>query len=94
VLDSERPERVLQTLRAAAQPTVTRPVASDDGACAGQALHRVSGPSPQLTDAAENASRGADSNAKPPPLQNPTIPILPVQAVWAPSHRRAASMSS
>src|ERR1700733_550287 len=43
VLDPERLQRVLQTLRAPAQLAVTRPIARDDRTCADQALHRVSG---------------------------------------------------
>jgi hypothetical protein len=47
-----------------------------------------------LTAAAAYSPRGAHSNAKPPPMQNPITPVLPVQSSRSASHPRHASKTS
>jgi hypothetical protein len=46
-----------------------------------------------LTDAAAYPPLGAESNAKPPPMQKPMIPIGPLQSSRPARNARAASMS-
>ena len=95
LLDVVRDTRGVERLAhgAAAETPVASAAAGDEWIRAREPLGRILGDLAIVDRRRPKPPRGAHSSTKPPPMQNPMIPVRPVQSSRAVRKARAASMS-